>query len=298
MLQNCTDNSNPVDRIRAKPRIYEAEPGNSLYMSQFFLLILRTLNPSDMSKDVLSVLIIEDEIIWSATLEIYLRDFGFEVAGVANTFEQAVILLNKKNYDLVLLDISLEEEKSGLELARLINTLYKKPFIFITASYSSHTLQEAVDTTPSGYLSKPVSENSLFITIQNAIRHFETHQTATPLPAEQPAIDTCFYVKQGNGYIRVDWSDVAALSVEHNYTRVLTLQNKGGYLIRSALQKTLDAIIPAAIRNEFIRVNRSEVVRARFIEELRGQSIITSLKTFSITESYLKEVKQKLQILS
>lgn len=249
-----------------------------------------------MSKDALSVLVIEDELIWSTALELFLRDFGFELVGIANTFEKAVTALNKRDYDIVLLDISLDSEKSGIEIGRLINSLYKKPFIFITASYSSHTLQDAIAVKPSGYLSKPISENSLFITIQNAIHNFEHHQVATnPAPEEE---SSSFYVKQGNSYNKVDWADVVSLSVEQNYTRVLTVLQPAGYLIRSTLQKTLDSIVPEAFRKSFVRINRAEVVRSNYITELKGQTIVTPIKSFTITESFVKEVKQKLHLIS
>jgi len=252
-----------------------------------------------MHKDVISVLIVEDESIWSSTLELYLTEAGYAIAGIADTFEKAVIALNKRDYDIVLLDISLDSRKSGIELGKLINTLYKKPFIFITASFGSHTLQEAIDAAPAGYLSKPVSENSLFITMQNALRFYNqaTAETAAPQPEPQPDA-TSFYIKQGNSYVKVEWCEVVSLSVEQNYTRVLTLQNKNGYLIRSTLQKTLESIVPEPLRGEFIRINRAEVVKRDYIEELRGQTVITPLKSFSITESFLKEVKQKLHLIS
>jgi DNA-binding LytR/AlgR family response regulator len=250
------------------------------------------------SKDALSVLVIEDEPIWSATLELCLHDFGFELAGIADSFEKAITALNKKNYDIVLLDISMDSEKSGIEIGKLIYSLYKKPFIFITASYSNHTLQEAIEAKPSGYLSKPISANSLFITIQNAIRNFENHQEAAVAPAEQQGNNTSFYIKQGNSYNKVEWADVVSLSVEQNYTRVLTHHNKAGYLIRSTLQKVLDSIVPEPIRKEFLRINRGEVVRASYIEELKGQTVITKIKSFTITESFIKEVKQKLHLIS
>lgn len=251
-----------------------------------------------MPKDVLSVLIIEDESIWSAILERCLRDFGFEVSGIADTFDKAITLLDQQNYDIILLDIRLNDGRSGLEIAKQIHTRYKKPFIFVTASDSSDILEEAVETHPSGYLSKPLTINSLFITIQNAIRNFQNQQTPPATAATQPVEDACFYVKQGNGYVKVEWADVAGLSVEQNYTRLLTVQNPAGYLIRSTLQKTLDFVIPASIRKDFIRVSRAEVVRLSYIEELRGQTVITSVKTFAITESFMKEVKQKLHLLS
>lgn len=188
------------------------------------------------SKDILSVLVIEDEEIWSTTLELCIRDFGFELAGIANTFEKAITALNKRDYDIVLLDISLDSEKTGIEIGKLINSLYKKPFIFITASYNHHSLQEAIEVRPSGYLSKPISDNSLFITIQNAISNFENHRQASAAPPEQQCANTSFYIKQGNSYNKVEWADVVSLSVEQNYTRVLTRHSKAGYLIRSTLR--------------------------------------------------------------
>lgn len=252
-----------------------------------------------MHHNVISVLIVEDEAIWSSTLELYLTEAGYAVAGIADTFEKAVIALNKRNYDIVLLDISLDSRKSGIELGKLINEVYKKPFIFITASFGSHTLQEAVEAAPSGYLSKPVAENSLFITMQNALKHYTQGTAATASPQTEPLPDAgSFYIKQGNSYVKVNWSEVVSLSVEQNYTCVLTLQNKKGYLIRSTLQKTLESIVPEFLRDEFIRVNRAEVVKRSYIEELRGQTVITPVKSFSITESFLKEVKQKLHLIS
>lgn len=217
---------------------------------------------------------------------------------VLPTFEKAITALNKRNYDIVLLDISLDSEKSGIEIGKLIHSLYKKPFIFITASYNSHSLQEAMDAAPAGYLSKPISENSLFITIQNAIRHFEHHQQAGAAAAEQQDNNTFFYIKQGNSYNKVEWADVVSLAVEQNYTRVLTLPHPTGYLIRSTLQKTLESVVPEPLRKEFVRINRGEVVRAGYIEELKGQTIVTKVKSFTITESFMKEVKQKLHLVS
>ena len=247
-------------------------------------------------QDEIAVLIIEDEALWAESLKVNLDDFGFAITGMASDFESAVSALNQRNYDIVLLDIHLNGRESGIELGRMIHQLYQKPFIFITASYDAQTARAAVTAHPSAYLTKPVQPASLFVTIQTAIQNFTSQVTA--LSPKEASNNASFFVKQGDRYKKVDWKDVVCLRSEKNYTGVLSAADGATSYIRSTLPKTLRYLVPSALQPNFIQVNRGEVVQISYILELSRDEVKTAFKNFTVTEGYLKELKEKLRIVS
>jgi DNA-binding LytR/AlgR family response regulator len=244
----------------------------------------------------IAVLIIEDEELWVRSLAANLDDFGFTLVGTAQNFEAAIAALNRNDYDIVLLDIHLHGRDSGIELGRMVHTLYQKPFIFITASTNTPTIQAAVEARPSAYLTKPVHPASLFVTIQTAIQNFTNQVTA--LSPKEPVNQESFFVKQGDKYRKIYWKDVVSLSSEKNYTGLLSAGEGATYFIRSTLPKTLRFLVPAILQNNFVQVNRSEVVQVSFIDEFSKNEVRTAYKTFTVTEGYQKELREKLNIIS
>jgi CheY-like chemotaxis protein len=80
-----------------------------------------------------TVLIIEDEPIIAADLENIVTDLGHDVATVARTRDEAVAAANKHQPGLVLADIQLADNSSGIDAANDILQEMEVPIIFITA---------------------------------------------------------------------------------------------------------------------------------------------------------------------
>ncbi|MBZ0262537.1 MAG: response regulator [Hyphomicrobiales bacterium] len=247
-----------------------------------------------MLQEEIKALVIEDEEIWLRSILANLNDFGYTVSGTASNFEEAIKLLNTADYDIVLLDINLNRKKSGLELGKMVSGLYHKPYIFITASFDTHTMQEAIGANPSAYLTKPVNPASLVIAIQNAINNFNSKQPASNVSEEE----LFFFVKQGNKYKKLNWKDIVYLRSEKNYTSIFNAPEKAEYYIRSTMPKTLKYIIPASLQDKFIQVNRSEALNTTFIHEMSGDEVKTQFKVFYITDAYSKNLKKVLNIIS
>lgn len=245
----------------------------------------------------ISVLIVEDEEIWIRNLQLSLEDFGFEVVAIASTTADALQAFKNHHFDVALLDIQLDKQKSGIELGKLLHDTYKKPFIFITASQEGHAVKDAVEVHPSAYLIKPVNTSSLFIAIQNALYNFSNQHTATIAEGNDENL-TSFFVKQGNRYKKIDWRDIVYLSSGKNYITVFNSADKTEYFIRSSLQNALQYILPKKLQSLFVQINRAEAIQLSFIEEMLGDEIRTAYKTFYISEAYHKDVKKRLNILS
>ena len=80
-----------------------------------------------------TVLIIEDEPMIAMDLETIVRDLGHDVAGIAVTADEAVALAKSTKPGLVLADIQLADNSSGIDAVRDILNEFPVPVIFITA---------------------------------------------------------------------------------------------------------------------------------------------------------------------
>ena len=79
------------------------------------------------------ILIIEDEPIIAMDIEMIVRDLGHDVVAVATTHAEAVAEAQKHQPGLVLADIQLADNSSGIEAVQEILTDLAVPVIFITA---------------------------------------------------------------------------------------------------------------------------------------------------------------------
>ena len=79
------------------------------------------------------VLIIEDEAVIAADIEQTVRELGHEVSGICPSAAQAVRAANENPPGLVLADIQLAGQGSGLDAANAIQKQVHAPVIFVTA---------------------------------------------------------------------------------------------------------------------------------------------------------------------
>lgn len=79
------------------------------------------------------ILIIEDEPIIAMDIEMIVRDLGHDVVAVATTHAEAVDEAKRHRPSLVLADIQLADNSSGIEAVQEILTELDVPVIFITA---------------------------------------------------------------------------------------------------------------------------------------------------------------------
>jgi DNA-directed RNA polymerase specialized sigma24 family protein len=79
------------------------------------------------------VLIIEDETIIAMELEGLVESLGHRVLGVARTHAEAVALAKEKRPGLILADIQLADNSSGLDAVNELLGKFEVPVVFITA---------------------------------------------------------------------------------------------------------------------------------------------------------------------
>ncbi len=115
------------------------------------------------------VLVVEDERIIGEDLRRTLLGLGYEVTNLVATGEEALESLVDNFPDVVLMDINLAGELSGIDTATRINTDFDIPVIYVTAYADKKTLEKARVSEPYGYILKPFEEKELNAAIDMAL---------------------------------------------------------------------------------------------------------------------------------
>jgi len=118
--------------------------------------------------DKKKILIVEDEKIVARHIHGTLISLGYDVSDIVSSGEDAVEKAGSNPPDLVLTDIMLEGQMSGIEAADIIRSSLGIPVIYLTAYTDEKIIQEAKIAEPFGYILKPFEERELHATIEMA----------------------------------------------------------------------------------------------------------------------------------
>ncbi|MEO1170233.1 MAG: response regulator [Pseudomonadota bacterium] len=114
-----------------------------------------------------AVLIIEDEPIIAMDLESIVRDLGHDVTGIAVTRDEAVREAENRTPGLVLADIQLADDSSGIDAVQDILNVMDVPVIFITAFPERLLTGERPE--PAFLITKPFQKSTVKTAIAQAL---------------------------------------------------------------------------------------------------------------------------------
>ncbi|MDR0799205.1 MAG: response regulator transcription factor [Dysgonamonadaceae bacterium] len=118
----------------------------------------------------IDILLVDDSLIHREGLKIILRkNENFHISGEAVNPAAALDCIKQQIPDIVLLDISLESETDGIELARFIRKNYPSVKILFLSHYKSVSyLSKALQTGACAYLPKDTKPDELIHAILSA----------------------------------------------------------------------------------------------------------------------------------
>ena len=115
------------------------------------------------------ILVLEDDDLFSSSLEDFLNEEGFEV-DIAKDGEECLELNFRKNYDLYIFDINVPKI-NGLDLLeQLRQSDDNTPTIFLTSYKDKDTLHDAFLKGCDDYLKKPVDLDELILRIKSLLK--------------------------------------------------------------------------------------------------------------------------------
>lgn len=118
-----------------------------------------------MVRDHYNVLIVDTDFALAEETKIYLNNVGFNVLGITTKHEETISLLQKKNIDILLMDIDINGRIDGIESCDIIYKKYHIPSIFITSFYDEEALFMIQNSNAYGYILKPFKKEMLKVTM-------------------------------------------------------------------------------------------------------------------------------------
>lgn len=102
------------------------------------------------------ILIVEDDPISATLLCELCKSCGFKACHIANNSYEALHCISKYNVDLILLDIDLEKEHAGIDLA-ITAKQERIPVVFVTGKTDEESIRLATQVDAYAYLVKPIN---------------------------------------------------------------------------------------------------------------------------------------------
>jgi diguanylate cyclase (GGDEF)-like protein len=128
--------------------------------------------PSERRGEGSRIFVVEDDGIVAVDIADALKRFGYRFVGRAASADEALRKIEETMPELVLMDVRLKGDTSGITVAEYVRRRLEIPVVFLTASSDGPTIRRALTTEPLGYLVKPFREIDLCAAIELALnRH-------------------------------------------------------------------------------------------------------------------------------
>ena len=115
------------------------------------------------------ILIIEDEVIIAKDIKSILGKNGFVNIQIVTNYHDAVNYLNHNSPFLIICDIYLKGNKTGIDIIEGLCSPVKTPVVYVSAYSDDKTLDRAFKTKPASYITKPFTESQLLTVVKYAL---------------------------------------------------------------------------------------------------------------------------------
>lgn len=236
----------------------------------------------------IKILIVEDNVIIADDMQSMLEEIGYEIVDNVIVYEQAEEVLKDNHVDLVLIDIILASDKTGIDLGKHIREKYNIPFIFVTSNSDRATVENAKAVQPNGYLVKPFEQQDLYTSIEIALSNFDysskagTREEATSEDAlvSNSVLKDSIFVKKQHLYYRIQFEDIQFIKADNVYLEVNTVNKK--FLVRSPLKDYLEKLP----KNKFYRAHKSYIVNVDHIDAINSKDIMINNTLIPISREF------------
>ena len=237
----------------------------------------------------IKILIVEDNVIIADDMQSMLEEIGYEIVDNVIVYEQAVDVLKNNEVDLVLIDIILASDKTGIDLGKHIREKYNIPFIFVTSNSDRATVENAKTVKPDGYLVKPFEQQDLYTSIEIALSNFNYSRKENTKEiagnegdafTSNSVLKDSIFVKKQHLYYRIQFTDIQFIKADNVYLEVNTAEKK--FLVRSPLKDYLEKLP----KNKFYRAHKSYIVNVDHIDAINSKDIVINNNLIPISKDF------------
>ncbi len=201
------------------------------------------------------ILVVDDEVLIAEYLKDVLYSLDFTSVQLAHDCEEAFLMIKRNKPDLILLDIRMNRELEGIEIAKILNEDYQLPFIFITAHSDKEIISKALEMSPLGYLIKPFKKMEVFAALNIAMTAIKKKE-----------VDYIIF-KDGHETVKLLIPDILYVLSEGNYINIISTTKK--YVIRY----TLKWFKENTLNKGFEQVHKSYIINTTKVDRVTSKSV-------------------------
>lgn len=221
------------------------------------------------------IIVVEDEVIVAKDITVSLEKIGYEVVNTFSKGEKLLLFLEEEhNADLILMDIMLSGDISGIEAARKVKDLYNIPIVFLSAYADEKTINKAKIAEPYGYIIKPFKEIDLRTSIEMAYYKYKKEKeklagiNQSKIKNTTPTSRDFIYVKSNSKLVKVVNDNLYFVEALKDYVIVHTKDKK--YTIHSTMKDMVEKLD----KKIFFRIHRSYILNINKIKSIEGNMAI------------------------
>lgn len=224
------------------------------------------------------ILIVEDEQIIAENIKFILNENGYKDVEIAIDEQEARNIFAIKPFDLVLMDINLNEfsDSDGIDLIHDLAIHYSFEHIYITANADSKTVKKAKSSYPSGFIVKPFTNASVYANVEVALEKINDCSAFT-------------YSENGiNKSILI--SNIVLIKSDGAY---IVIHTKDGdkTIIRYSISTCAD-VCP----NKLVRIHKSIVVNLDYIDRFSNSYVVINESKYTIGRSFKEKFLSKASV--
>ena len=229
-------------------------------------------------------IIVDDEPLAIEVISSHLSKISdIEVVAECDTAVKAFEVLQKKNVDLIFLDIQMPEI-TGLEF---LKTLNNPPKVIITTAYRKYAI-DGYEMDVLDFLLKPVSFERLLKAIDKYYKYASTSVKVVRSQSGETGETDFIYVKENKKIVRLELKDVLFIESLKDYVVIHTADKK---IITKISLSSLEKKLPA---ERFLRIHRSYIAAVDKIDAFTPSSVEIGKKELTIGRSYKNSVMKSL----
>jgi DNA-binding LytR/AlgR family response regulator len=230
-----------------------------------------------------SCLLVDDEPPALEVLRTYISAMPMlEIAGTCHHAVAAFEFLQKKDVDLIFLDVQMPR----LLGTDLLKTLSNPPKVIFTTAYRDYAV-EGFDLGAVDYLLKPYSFDR-FLRAVNKVLHSEQRQ-ASPEPETLATKSERFlYVRADRKMVKIMVDEIQYIESLKDYLRILVKDQQ------VVTRQTITAIEEMLPDTDFMRIHRSFIVALNKIDSYTQHTVSLKKTTLPVGPLYRQEVMRRL----
>ncbi len=238
------------------------------------------------------ILATEDDPIHEEKLRMTMDLLNYDLIEVIADPHQVIPVIKAANPDILLMDIDLNSDISGIDLSNKINELFDIPIVFVTSFHDSKTFNKAKETQPAAYITKPYKTDELQRSIELAIFSKKRNDADYPSPKVVNYTNHLF-IKDGSSLTKVMLTEIMLIEAYDKYCYIHTPHKK--FMLKERL-KNIAEHLPDQL---FIQVHRSFIINLEAIDSIRlAQNKLTiGGKDIGIGKTYKQAFLSKINTL-